>query len=180
MGSARDKGTLSRDRILDAAAELVAKDGLDALSMRRLAQRLDVWPMALYRYFDDKDALTDAIVERATADVVVAESGATPRERMRALLHGARQALGRDAPGLGEWLPRAMLTTGGLRLTQEGLAILGDAGLGAEEAARAWRAALGYTVGCVAQGFPVEDFDYGLDRLLDGIEQRAGAEAQAG
>ena len=168
---------LSRERILDAAVAVVADEGLDALSMRRLAQALDVWPMALYRYFEDKDALLDAIVERATAEVARPAAGGSPRQRMRELLHGAREALGGDAPGLGEWLPRALFTAGGLRLTEEGLAILADAGLEPDEAALAWRAALGYTVGCVAQGFPAEDFDYGLDRLLDGIERRAEATA---
>src|SRR5438874_3715603 len=38
-------GRLSRDRILDAALALVGREGHEALSMRRLAQELDVWPM---------------------------------------------------------------------------------------------------------------------------------------
>src|SRR5438067_641060 len=38
------RAPLSRERILEAAAELAGRDGLDALSMRRLAQELDVWP----------------------------------------------------------------------------------------------------------------------------------------
>ncbi len=58
---------LSRERILDAALELVVDDGWNGLSMRRLAQELDVWPMAVYRYFRDKDELLDAVVEQLAA-----------------------------------------------------------------------------------------------------------------
>ena len=44
-------------RILDAAMELVAGGGLEALSMGRLAAAVDYTPGALYRYFPSKDAL---------------------------------------------------------------------------------------------------------------------------
>ena len=45
---------LSRERIVEAALGIVEREGLGALSMRRLAQELDVWPMSVYRYFRDK------------------------------------------------------------------------------------------------------------------------------
>lgn len=57
---------LSRDRILDAAGELLAADPA-ALSMRKLAERLDVTPMALYRWFRNRDDLLDALTERLVA-----------------------------------------------------------------------------------------------------------------
>jgi TetR/AcrR family tetracycline transcriptional repressor len=55
------RNPLSRERIVDAAFRLLEQDGWDALSMRRLAQELDVWPMAVYRYFRDKDELVEAL-----------------------------------------------------------------------------------------------------------------------
>src|SRR3954466_1280852 len=61
------RNPLSRERIIDAAVGLLEEDGWDALSMRRLAQELDVWPMAVYRYFRDKDELVDALVDHAAA-----------------------------------------------------------------------------------------------------------------
>lgn len=51
-------------RILDAAAALIESDGAEAFSMRRLAASLGVTPMALYRWFDDRDALLDALGAR--------------------------------------------------------------------------------------------------------------------
>jgi AcrR family transcriptional regulator len=162
---------LSRERILGAAAELGAREGLEKVSMRGLAQALDVWPMALYRYFDDKEALLDALVARATDDVARPDPAASWREQMRGLLSSAREALGGDALRLGAQLPRALLTPGAVRLADDALRVLGEAGFDARAAPRAWRTLLSYTVGFAAVGSGRDDdFEYGLERLLDGLE----------
>jgi AcrR family transcriptional regulator len=159
---------LSRDRIVEAALGVVEREGWDALSMRRLAQELDVWPMAVYRYFQDKDALVEGLVDAAAESVELPARRGSWRTRMKALLHGARDALGRPAGGLAIGAGRS---TG--RLAQAGLALLAEAGLRGAEAARAWQALFGYAVGFPAlDGDERGDFDYGLERLLDGIESR--------
>ncbi|MDT9694977.1 TetR/AcrR family transcriptional regulator C-terminal domain-containing protein [Streptomyces sp. P17] len=56
-------GRLSRERVLASALELVDREGLSALSMRRLGGELGVEAMALYRYASSKDALLDGLVE---------------------------------------------------------------------------------------------------------------------
>ena len=53
---------LSRETIAQTALELIDREGLDALSMRRVAAELAVDPMALYRSVRDRDDLIDAIV----------------------------------------------------------------------------------------------------------------------
>jgi AcrR family transcriptional regulator len=194
---------LSRELILEAAHETVGEEGLDSLSMRRLAQRLDVWPMSIYRYFRDKDELLDALADSAAETLVVPPtSRASWRNQMRDLLHEARRVLGADAGGLATRLPRAMLSPGLLKLSEAGLAILGKAGFTPQEAASAWRTLLGYTFGFALteldgdaarhtraaiaalpdEDYPAlhaaatelaaalaadEEFDRGLDRLLD-------------
>jgi AcrR family transcriptional regulator len=55
--------TLSRERILDAAIELVDRDGLAGLNMRRLAAEIGVGTMSLYHYVTDKEALLEGIAE---------------------------------------------------------------------------------------------------------------------
>jgi len=60
---------LSRDRIRDAALELIDADGLGALSMRRLAQSLGVQAPSLYSHFATKDDVLDAIANRLIAEV---------------------------------------------------------------------------------------------------------------
>ncbi len=59
---------LTRDRVLRTAVELADRDGIESLSMRRLANALDVVPMALYRHVANKDELLSGMV-----DVVVGE-----------------------------------------------------------------------------------------------------------
>ncbi|MGC0207505.1 TetR/AcrR family transcriptional regulator [Streptomyces levis] len=56
-------GRLSRERVLTTALALVDREGLSALSMRRLGAELGVEAMALYRYASNKDALLDGLVE---------------------------------------------------------------------------------------------------------------------
>ncbi len=54
---------LSRQRIVDAALTVIDRDGLEALSMRKLGAELGVEAMALYHHFPNKDALLDAVVD---------------------------------------------------------------------------------------------------------------------
>jgi len=51
-------------KVLDAAHVLVEREGLQALSMRRVGRELGVEPMALYRYVGDRGQLLDALVNR--------------------------------------------------------------------------------------------------------------------
>jgi AcrR family transcriptional regulator len=209
----RTRSRLSRERIVEAALGVVAREGLDALSMRRLAQELDVWPMSVYRYFRDKEELLDAVVDGATDDVVALPAAGTWREQIGELLRQARAALGAEAGGLGPRFTRAMLTPGALRVSEAGVRILHDAGLEPDEAAQAWRALCGYVFGFAAfddgappgeserrarsalAALPPDEYpalteatdgfatalagsgqlDYGLERMLDGLEARLGA-----
>lgn len=54
---------LSHEKIVKAAYQLAKKDPVNALSMRKIATRLKVTPMAIYKYFDDKDELTAAVID---------------------------------------------------------------------------------------------------------------------
>ena len=68
QAQARRREPLSRDRVLHAAVELADEVGIAGVSMRRLAQRLGVVAMALYKHVADKDELVDGMV-----DVVIGE-----------------------------------------------------------------------------------------------------------
>jgi TetR/AcrR family tetracycline transcriptional repressor len=61
----------SREDILDAACAQLAQNPFDELSLSALARSMSLTPMALYRYFDDKDQLLQAIAERLMATIVV-------------------------------------------------------------------------------------------------------------
>lgn len=59
----RPRNSLTSDAILDAA-ERVAAQGLDELTIRAVAAELSAAPMSLYRYFATKDELVDALLDR--------------------------------------------------------------------------------------------------------------------
>lgn len=60
---------LSKERIRDAALAMIDDDGLAALTMRRLAQRLGVQASSLYSHYPTKDEVLDAIANAIVADV---------------------------------------------------------------------------------------------------------------
>jgi len=60
---------LNRERILEAALELVDEQGIEALSMRRLAQALGYEAMSLYNHVANKDDLLDGILDLVLAEM---------------------------------------------------------------------------------------------------------------
>jgi AcrR family transcriptional regulator len=66
---ARQKSLL-RQEILDAARELLVRDGYDALSMRKVAERIDYSPTAIYLHFKDKQELVFSLCEETFARLV--------------------------------------------------------------------------------------------------------------
>jgi AcrR family transcriptional regulator len=153
--------------VLAAARQAVEEDGIASLSMRRLAQRLDVWPMSIYTYFRDKEELLDALADEAAQGVALPRrQGRSWRADMHLLLNDARRVLATDPSGR---LPRAMAA----RMAAAGLSILARGGLDPDEAASAWRTLAGYTLGfaLVAADDPAADedeFARGIDRILRG------------
>jgi AcrR family transcriptional regulator len=60
------KPTLNLEQIVDPAVEIADADGVDGLSMRRLARELGVGTMSLYRYIPDKSVLLDLMLDRVS------------------------------------------------------------------------------------------------------------------
>ncbi|WP_410657265.1 TetR/AcrR family transcriptional regulator [Amycolatopsis sp. lyj-112] len=81
---------LSRERIVRAAIRLADADGLDAVSLRKVAAALDVGPMRLYGYIATKDELLDLMVDAAHAEI--RPSGDDWREALRSLAEATRHA----------------------------------------------------------------------------------------
>ena len=81
---------LDRRQVLEAALGVVDRDGLEALSMRRLGTELGVDPMAVYHYVDGKERLHDGIAELMWDDVARPEVGADPIATLRGLARSLR------------------------------------------------------------------------------------------
>jgi AcrR family transcriptional regulator len=123
------------------------REGLEAVSMRRLAAELGVGTMTLYGYFRTKDELIDAAVDAAAAEAPLSVGRGTWKDQLRELMKGIHENLARHPSGVRIRLTRPMLSPQALQITEAGLAILEDAGFERAEAARAYRALFTYTFG---------------------------------
>ena len=82
---------LSRELIVRAAIRLADADGLDAVSLRKVAAALDVGPMRLYGYIDSKEELLDLMVDAVYVEIRPAGDGW--REVLRSHAEATRHAV---------------------------------------------------------------------------------------
>lgn len=84
---------LSRDRVLRAAVTLADESGIDAVSMRNIAQSFGVVPMALYKHVANKDELLAGMVDIVVGEIDPPEDGGDWRATARGRILSARRAL---------------------------------------------------------------------------------------
>ena len=65
--AARTREPLTRDRVIEAALRVMDTEGLEAVSMRRVAREVGVEAMSLYHHVEDKEDLLDGICEHVMA-----------------------------------------------------------------------------------------------------------------
>jgi AcrR family transcriptional regulator len=88
------KSPLSEDVILDTAMRLLREEGLDAVTMRRLASELDTGPASLYVYIRNRDDLLNALFDRVGGMVEVQEPDpARWREQLHRLVDNLLKVL---------------------------------------------------------------------------------------
>jgi AcrR family transcriptional regulator len=207
---------LSRERVLLAAMEHADAGGLEALSMRTLAEALGVAPMALYRHVANKDDLVDAMVDIVFNEIDLPLGGADWRTAMHRRAMSIRDVLSRHRWAVGLMESRTHPGPANLRHHDAVIGSLRAAGFDITLAAHAYSLLDSYIYGFaltkmnlpfetteevaeVAQGmlepFPLnaypnllemltehvmkpgydygDEFAYGLDVILDGLEQMA-------
>ena len=91
--NAPQRAPLSRDRVLRAAVALADGAGIDALSMRSLAQALDVVPMALYKHVASKEELLDGMVDVLVGEIDPPAGGGDWKSALRQRILSARRVL---------------------------------------------------------------------------------------
>ena len=96
---------LNRERVLATAVALADRDGVESLSMRRLAGELDVVPMALYKHVANKDELLDGMLDVVVAEIDPPRTGTDWKSAVRERILSARRALLRHP-----WASRVMET----------------------------------------------------------------------
>jgi TetR/AcrR family transcriptional regulator, tetracycline repressor protein len=206
---------LTRQRIVAAAATILAREGYDALTMRALARELGVQAASLYWHVKDKEQLEDWLFDALLSDIVLAVDGLDWRDDLRAIARQMRHQLMRKRDMQRISAGRFVLGSNLLRHMEIILGALRRAGLGGQDAAYAVYALLTYVNGFVlfqksplsaaqakgtsrqnifaqlrrqisalpsatyphtvalAEALTTDDpdarFDFGIDRLIDGL-----------
>jgi AcrR family transcriptional regulator len=218
ISRAEPRGRLSRERVLRAAMTHADTGGLEALTMRQLAEMLEVAPMALYRHIANKDDLIDAMVDVVFSEIGLPSGGGDWKTAMRRRGISLRDVLARHRWAIGLMESRRRPGPANLRHHDAVIGRLRAAGFDIEMAAHAYSLLDSYIYGFaltkmnlpfdtseevaeVAQSmlepFPVneypnlvefitehamkpgydygDEFEYGLDLILDGLETASGA-----
>jgi AcrR family transcriptional regulator len=139
---------LDRERIIAAAIALADEGGLEAVSVRKVAARLNAGPMRLYGFFATKEELFDLMVDQVHAEILPERPPGDWREALRVIAHRTRQAALRHA-----WLAdllggRPALGPNGLAVTEAKLAAL-DGLADVDTAIRAVETITAYVTGAI-------------------------------
>lgn len=131
------KTPLSRDVIVAAALDLLRREGLDGMSLRKVAAALDTGAATLYAYVEDLQELQTLVLDRALGGVEIGAHPGTPwKSRLRDLLVSYFHVLG-QSPGLALLSMRTVAAgPNTLRLLEALLALLDEAGV--DPATAAW------------------------------------------
>ncbi|HEV3358975.1 MAG TPA: TetR/AcrR family transcriptional regulator C-terminal domain-containing protein [Pseudonocardiaceae bacterium] len=81
---------LTRERVVAAGIELADRDGIESISMRKLAQELGVEAMSLYTHVRNKDDLLDGMVDAVIATIPTSADGADWKTSLRRMALAAR------------------------------------------------------------------------------------------
>lgn len=213
--AARTREPLTRDRVIEAAMRVMDEEGLESVSMRRVAREVGVEAMSLYHHVEDKEDLLDGICERVMAEFDFpepvddwAENCRRGARAWRCLLQAHPAAMRLFAEQRGP-----VRSIDSMRPMEFALEILRGAGLSDRDTAQAFHAFGGYIQGFVmmelgsiaggsdeehmkmhaelaaampgefpalqavsryfAECGPDEQFEFGLELLIRGLEAKA-------
>jgi AcrR family transcriptional regulator len=150
---------LNRRRVLEEAVRFVDREGLEALTMRKLGAELGVEAMSLYNHVSNKSALLDGMVEVLLGELEIPPENHDWEERIREGYRAFRR-LAHEHPNVFPLLVnRPPDTMDGAWLVEEVLKTLGEAGFHKETALHAFRSLSSYTFGYAMaeiRGFALE------------------------
>lgn len=181
---------LTVERVIEAAVRIVDDDGLDALTMRRLADELSTASASLYRHVTGRDELLTIVVDHVIGAVPFPPDHLDGRAKVEHLAFGLRTVLLAHPNLLAALVGGPLLGPNARRGTDHAVACLVEAGHDPSEAVPAYLALVDYVLGSVyfgsARARPRRDdptaddvFGFGLRAILDGLERRSGPGAPA-
>jgi AcrR family transcriptional regulator len=205
---------ITRERALTTALEIADAEGIDALTMRRLARELGIEAMSLYHHVSSKGDILDGICDLVMGQIEVPPAGTDWKTSMRHRAHSAHQVLLAHPWAATLVTSRFNIGIGMTRYLEATFGRLMDGGFTVTGALDAWHALDSHIYGFTLQeltlpfdvdqtqqvsdatlasfdadAFPhlvqvmtevamhgrVEDFDFGLDLILEGLERGLAA-----
>jgi AcrR family transcriptional regulator len=138
-----DKPRLSKRTVTESALKLADADGLDALTIRKLAQHLGVTPMALYWHFRSKEDLLEGVAEQVWGEIDVNTDPDAPWwEQLQGLLESLIRVLRAHSAAPQLLLEHEKRNEAALRATEVTLDVLRTAGFDSQRASMIARSAL--------------------------------------
>jgi AcrR family transcriptional regulator len=208
---------LSRELVLQAAMSHADEGGIEALTMRRLAEELGVAPMALYRHVANKDDLIDGLIDVVFGEIALPSTAGDWKAAMRDRAISLRDVLARHRWAIGLMEARHNPGPANLRHHDTVIASLRASGFDMARVAHSYSLLDAYIYGFaltkmnlpfdentdmaamadqVLAPFPIneypnmvafitdhamkpgynfgDEFEYGLEVILDGLEQQGG------
>jgi AcrR family transcriptional regulator len=137
VATTEERTRLSRETVVDGALALTDAEGLDGLTIRRLATHLGVTPMALYWHFKNKDELLNAVADRLWSLIDTETDQARPwPERLGALMTAMVDVLRAHPPAAALVITTQLdAAVSCFDIMETALGIFADAGFSPEEGA---------------------------------------------
>ena len=159
---------LSEERVLEAAVVLADEGGIDALTMRKLADRLGVKAMSLYNHVANKDEILDGIVEVIAGETELPPDGTEWKAAIRQSAVSTRDMFVRHPWASGLWMSRQGGGTARLQRSEWLLRTLREAGLSPQLTYHAYHIVESHILGFTVQQL---NFPYGGEEL-EGLANR--------
>ena len=170
-----DERGLSKDAVLNAALEIIDARGLDAFSMRALAQHLKVYPTAIYWYVPNKNALLAEVVRVALRDTVPKSPPRDWEPFLTKVFHGYRTA-DRKHPNIAPLIGAQLVSNWGadFKLVDSILEALSAAGFEGEQLLAVYDVLIAAMVGFVTMEFanlPTEDAGPWAEKMQEMVKE---------
>jgi AcrR family transcriptional regulator len=156
----------TRDDIVAAAIGLADAEGLQAVSIRRVAAALRTRPMGLYSHIARKDDLLDLMLDRVLGEVLVDELPNDWREALRAIAQHTRATARRHPWIIGALGQRPTIGPNGMRHREQSLAAVGNLDIDLFRKGALLEAVDAYTIGHVTMELAERETQR-RDRLSD-------------
>ena len=151
---------MSRERVLRAAIDFADHNGIESLSMRKLARELGVEAMTLYYYVASKKDLLEGMADLVAEEIELPSGDVDWREATRRRAASAHEVLARHHWASPLWM-RVMIGPARMRYMDFALSVYRRAGLDPQSTELAFHAVENHIVGYTIQevDFPLETDD---------------------